>query len=274
MSSLSTSVALDPLFSLSASDSWRVIQIPEHRKPIGHLPEALKKEKKITFPNGRELSVQEIAPINDQGHIAKIEELFDCGDNEGVQWSYDNGTCYMQSAYLGTLPTWVKIGPESAWIDKEKGIPTMQACKAILYNTLQLKGKVNRIVLTSLNPQTQLEMNLCLLKGSSLEEASVQTQSAYLAAELGEMLGGKVRLIRAENISKITCETTKETLAKSLFTEDLPAGKVDTFFKQEKFFELQNLMDPDKKYAFVIHATMVFEFISESVLPIKLALRS
>ena len=227
-----------------------IVQIPQHRRSVAHLPEALKDVTHILLPDGQDLKLQRT-----------FSNALIGSDLKGVNWNFDEGVCKMCSAFSDDLPPWIKIGPPSAWIDAEKGIPTIQACKAILVNALNLKGNVKKICLESVNIQTQIDINLCLLKGSSLQEAAVKSKSAYLAAELGEMLGGKVRLTNVEIM--VTKTVTKETLFQSLKTSTINLRQQGEYLLQKKFIELQNLLKPGVQYNFARYVWMEFAFIPD-----------
>lgn len=228
-----------------------IVRIPFHRRSVAHLPDALKNETSIMFQTGIKLKVKR------DEYSAKLGGT----STGGVKWKFKDGTVDMHRAYLDDLPVWVQIGPPSAWIDPEKGIPTMQACKAMLVNALDLKDRVRKIVLKATNPQTQLDVNLCLLKGSTLEEACVSSQSAYLAAELGEMIGGKVRLVKVVVIDQSIVK--RDALSTYLTLPVLPTGRREAFLRQEKYTELENLARLRNPCVFVQSINMEFGFIPD-----------
>ena len=233
-----------------------LVQIPQHRRSVAHLPEALKGITNIILSNGEKLKLERF-----HTHIGIASASMYALGARGVKWDYANETCTMSRAFLEDLPSWVQVGPPSAWIDAKKGIPTMQACKAILVDVLELKGKVKKIVLESVNAQTQLDVNLYLLKGDSLQEAAAKSKSAYLAAELGEMLGGRVRIIKARITEYVI--VTRETLVQNLKEANLPIENQKKYLLQEKFIELQNLLKPEVSYNFAKYLWMEFRFIPD-----------
>ncbi len=242
-----------------------VVEIPCTRKSVAHLPEVFKDITVLQTSDGRELRT--FIDATEHGTFGYVKEMSQ--DLKVVDWTYqEDGTFHMASAFLRDLPHWIKVEDQSAWIHSEKGIPLMQACKAMLFNAMDLKNKeINRIAIFSINSRTALEVNNGLLNGDSLEEACKNSHSAYLVAELGQMLDRKVELVYAsrEKIVPVQKESfTAEHLENAPFSERpisinfLPSKDKEELLR--KVEEFSNRLEPDETYKFV--GSIAMEFIA------------
>ena len=112
----------------------------------------------------------------------------------------------------------------------------MQACKAMLFNAMNLKGRVSKITIFSVNPRTALSVNSAILDGKDLKTACLDTQSAHLAAELGQMLGGKVQL----------SETRKGKVVK-VDQDSFALDRLQKMPARQRPFEYSYLLESDKE---------------------------